>query len=157
LRQAIQLAGVTGSWCLPITFNYHAEALLGLGRYKEALYSAKQALVLGEEDKTPEYIGMAWRTLGMVADKLRKPFRTRDRETRKFRNYDANACFAKSEKIFAEAEIEMERARTLREWAKHIIKRGDPEKAAELWQQARTIFAKLGAELEVQRMSNLPG
>jgi predicted ATPase/class 3 adenylate cyclase len=156
LQQAIQLAGVTGSWCLPITFNYHAEALLGLGRYKEALYSAKQALVLGEEDKTPEYIGMAWRTLGMVADKLRKPFRTRDRETRKFKNFDANACFAKSEKIFAEAEIEMERARTLREWAKSRLRVENQEQAQKMWREAREIFAKLGADMEVQRMADLP-
>src|SRR5215207_5327311 len=157
LRQAIRLAGITGSWCMPITFNYHAEALIGLERYEEALYSAQQALALGEEDKTPEYIGMAWRTLGILSDKLDKPIRLKDRETHQNIEYDADACFNKSERIFAEAEIEMERARTLREWAKHIIKRGDPEKAAELWQQARTIFAKLGAELEVQRMSNLPG
>lgn len=156
LRQAIQLAGVTGSWCLPITFNYHAEALLGLDRYKEALYSAKQALVLGEEDKTPEYIGLAWRTLGMVTEKLGKPFRLRDRETRKFVDYDANACFAKSVKIFAEAEIEMERARTLREWAKSSFRTGNHEQAEKMWQESRGIFAKLGADMEVQRMATPP-
>ena len=156
LRQALQLAGVTGSWCLPITFNYHAEALLGLGRYKEALYSAKQALVLGEEDQTPEYIGMAWRTLGMVSEKLGKPYRSRDRETRKFMNYDADTCFARSEKIFAEAEIEMERARTLREWARYASRIGDHAQAEKRWQAAREIFARLGADLEVQRMASAP-
>ncbi len=72
LRQAIQLAGISGSWCMPICFNYHAEALLGLGRHQEALYSAEQALFLGEEGKTPEYIGMAWRTLGMACEKLNR-------------------------------------------------------------------------------------
>ena len=156
LRQAIQLAGVTGSWCLPITFNYHAEALLGLGRYRQALYSAKQALVLGEEDKTPEYIGMAWRTLGMVTEKLGKPFRSRDRSTRKFVDHDPESCFARSEKIFAEAEIDMERARTLREWAKSLFRTGESARAEALWTQAREIFMKLGAEKEVERMANLP-
>jgi tetratricopeptide (TPR) repeat protein len=141
---------------LPITFNYHAEALLGLGRYKEALYSAKQALVLGEEDQTPEYIGMAWRTLGMVSEKLGKPYRSRDRETRKFMNYDADTCFARSEKIFAEAEIEMERARTLREWARYASRMGDHAQAEKRWQAARDIFARLGADLEVQRMASAP-
>ncbi len=156
LRQAIQLAGVNGSWCLPITFNYHAEALLGLGRHQEALYSAKQALVLGEEDKTPEYIGMAWRTLGMVAGRVGKPIRLRDRETLRFRNHSADACFAKSETIFAEAEIDMERARTLREWAKATFRKGEQARAEKMWQDSREIFSRLGAEREVERMANLP-
>ena len=157
LRQAIQLAGITGSWCLPIAFNDYAEALIGLGRYEEGLYSAEQALFMGEEDKTPEYVGMAWRTLGMASDKLGKPFRLRDRETRQLVDYDAQACFRKSEQIFAEAEIEMEQARTLREWAAYILRTGDPEEATNMWQRARDIFAKLGADVEVERMANLPG
>jgi tetratricopeptide (TPR) repeat protein len=156
LRQAIQLAGVNGSWCLPITFNYHAEALLGLGRYKEALYSAKQALALGEEAKTPEYIGLAWRALGMVSEKLGKPILIRDRETLKLMDYDTEACFVKSEQIFAEAEIDMERARTLREWAKSALRVGDQDRAEKMWQESREIFSKLGADMEVQRMANLP-
>ena len=153
LRQAIQLAGMNGSWCLPIAFNDHAEALIGLDRYEEALYSAEQALFLGEEDKTPEYIGMAWRTLGLACDKLGKPFSLRDRETRQMIEYDARACFSKSEKIFAEAEIEMERARTLREWARHEFRMNNRDQAAKMWEDAREIFAKLGADMEVQRMN----
>ena len=156
LRQAIQLAGITGSWCLPIAFNDHAEALIGLGRYKEALYSAEQALFIGEEDKTPEYIGMAWRTLGKVSEKLGTPISLRDRATREMIHYEANTCFSKSETIFAEGEIDMERARTLREWATYKLKTGDQEEAAKMWQEAREIFAKLGADMEVQRMSNPP-
>lgn len=157
LRQAIELAGPTGSWCLPVTFNYHAEALLGLGRYKEALYSARQSLVLGEEDKTREYIGIAWRTLGMVAEKMGKPIRLRDRETRQMTDYDVDACFGRSEKIFADVEMEMERARTLREWAKAGFRAGNQEQAEQLWQESREIFARLGADLEVQRMTTPPG
>jgi predicted ATPase/class 3 adenylate cyclase len=156
LRQAIQLAGITGSWCMPMAFNDHAEALIGLGRYEEALHSAKQALFLSEEDKTPEYIGMAWRTLGMVSEQLNKPISLRDRTTREILYYDANACFDKSETIFAEGEIDMERARTLREWATYKLKRGDREEAKKMWREARGIFAKLGANMEVQRMMKLP-
>ena len=156
LRQAIQLAGLNGSWCMPITFNYHAEALVGLGRYQEALYSAQQALVLGAEDSTPEYIGMAWRALGIVSDKFSQPISVKDPEIRQGATYDADTCFRKSEKIFAEAEIEIERARTLREWAKYRFQSGDQEQAAKMWQEARDIFASLGAEMEVQRMSYPP-
>jgi len=156
LRQAIQLAGINGSWCMPITFNYYAEALVGLGRYEEALYSAQQALVLGAEDKTPEYTGTAWRALGIVSEKFSEPIHVKDPELRQDAIYDANTCFSKSEKIFAEAEIEMERARTLREWAKYQFKTGNPEQAERMWQDSREIFARLGAEKEVQRMANPP-
>ena len=55
LLDAIRLAGITGSWCMPIAFNYHAEALTGLGNFEEAFYSARQALALAEEDKAPEF------------------------------------------------------------------------------------------------------
>jgi len=128
-----------------------------LGRYEEALYSAEQALFLSEEDKTPEYIGMAWRTLGMTCEKLDKPLSLRDRETRQMINYDARTCFNKSERIFAEAEIESERARTLREWAKYEFKIGNQEQSTRMWQEARAIFTKLGAEMEVQRMRDFLG
>jgi tetratricopeptide (TPR) repeat protein len=156
LRQAIQLAGLTGSWCLPITFNYHGEALLGLERYEEAFYSTQQALILAEEDKTPEYIGMAWRTLGMVSEKIGKPILVKDPETRQTVTVDADACFSKSEAIFVQAEIEVERARTLREWAKYAFRNGDSEQAARRWKEAREIFAKLGVDLEVKRMDRPP-
>jgi tetratricopeptide (TPR) repeat protein len=156
LRQAIELAGTTGSWCLPITYNDHAEALIGLSRYEDAMHSAQQALFLAEDDKTPEYIGMAWRTLGKVSLKLDKPFRLRERDTQQMRDYDARACFEKSEKIFAEAEIDMERARTLREWAKYEFQMNNRDRAIRMWQESRDIFSKLGAEREVQRMAVLP-
>lgn len=155
LRQAIQMAGVTGSWCMPLTFNYHAESLIGQGRYEEAFYSARQALVLGEEDKSPEYIGMAWRTLGVICDRTDDVVRFSDWETREMGEYDAATCFDRSVKIFVEAEIEMERARTLREWARHEFKRGNREEALKMWKEARDIFAGLGAEMEVGRMKDL--
>ena len=157
LHEAIQLAGITGSWCMPMAFNDYAEALIGLSRYEEALYSAEQALFLSEEDKTPEYIGMAWRTLGTVSERLDQPIRVRDRATREIVHYDANTCFAKSEAIFVEGEIDMERARTLRAWAMYKLKTGDQEEAHRMWQEAREIFARLGANMEVQRMTDLPG
>ncbi len=156
LRQAIRMAGITGSWCMPITFNYHAESLIGLGRYEEALYSARQALALAEEDKTPEYIGMAWRTLGMVAGKTGNPIRIKDRQTHQDKEHDAAACFSASEKILSGAEIEMEQARTLREWARYEYGRGNREQGAMLWREASHIFSKLGAQMEVKRMRKLP-
>src|SRR5262249_45832548 len=134
----------------------YAEALIGLDHYEEALYFAEQALFMGEEDKTPEYVGMAWRTLGMTTEKLGRPFSLRDRATYQMIEYDASACFSKSEQIFAEAEIEMERARTLREWSTYLFKTGDQQAATKMWQEAREIFSNLGADMEVQRMNRQP-
>jgi Predicted ATPase len=158
LQQAIQLAGSTGSWCLPITLNDHAEALIGLERYAEALDSAEQALLLAEKDGAPEYMGMAWRTLGLACEKLGKPIRLdslKDREPRKALEYDARACFSKSEAIFTEAEIEVEHARTLREWARYELRLGNKESGLRMWHEARKIFEELGARWEVERMATL--
>jgi len=156
LRQAIQLAGITGSWCMPLTFNQRAQALIGLGRYEEAFYSARQALVLAEEDQTPEFIGMAWRTMGVICDKTHDVVRFSDWETHELEEYDAETCFNKSASIFIEAEIELEHAHTLREWARYKFKLGDREQGEKMWQEARDIFANIGAQLEVERMNTLP-
>jgi hypothetical protein len=99
---------------------------------------------------------MAWRTLGMVAEKLGKPVSLKDRQTSQIIDYDLEACFDRSAKIFADAEIEMEKARTLREWAKASFRSGNPEQGERLWYESRQIFARLGADLEVQRMESPP-
>jgi tetratricopeptide (TPR) repeat protein len=141
---------------MPLTFNYRAEALIGLGKYDEAFYSARQALVLAEEDNAPEYIGMAWRTLAMTSDRLGKPVHFSDWETHQPGDHDAETCFSKSLKIFTDAEIDMERARTLREWAHFQFKRGNKEEGERMWQEARDIFTSIGAHQEVERMLALP-
>ena len=156
LQEVIRMAGTTGSWCLPNTYNYYAEALLGLGKDEEAVYAAQQGLALGIEDGAPENIGGAWRALGIVAGKTGKPIKIRDRETGQLIDYDARTSFAKSEKIYADAEIDGERARTLREWARYELKNGDTKQGKNLWKKARDLFDKLGARMEVDRMKELP-
>jgi predicted ATPase/class 3 adenylate cyclase len=157
LRQAIQLAGITGSWCMPSAFDQRAQALIGLGRYDEAFYSARQALVLGEEDENPEYVGMVWRTMGKICAATNDVIRFSDWETHKMGEYDAETCFSKSAKILTDAEIEVERARTLRDWAKYKLNSGDHEQGRKLWEEAREIFSELGARMEVERMNIPPG
>lgn len=152
LRQVIQLTGITGSWYLPNTYNYYAEALLGLDRFEEAAFAAQQGLAQSIEDGSPENIAGAWRALGLVAGKTGIAIEVKDRETGQSVEHDARACFANSEKIFREAEIHGERARTLREWARYEFNKDNKEEAARMWQEAQDIFAKLGAELEVRRM-----
>jgi class 3 adenylate cyclase/predicted ATPase len=156
LQEVIRMAGATGSWCLPNTYNYYAEALLGLDKDELAIYAAQQALSLGIEDGTPENIGGAWRSLGMVAGKTGKTIKLRDKETGQLMDFDARTSFAKSEKVFAEAEINGERARTLREWARYELKNGDKKQGKTLWKKSRDLYVKLGAQLEVDRMNELP-
>jgi len=150
------MAGVTGSWVMPLAFNYRAEALLGLERHDEAFYSARQALVLAEEDKTPEYIGGAWRTLGMICGAMDDTVEFSDWETHQPGEYDADACFGISMQILTYAEIDPERARTLREWARYKLKAGDKENGTKMWQEALDLFVKLGAQKEIERMKDLP-
>ncbi len=156
LREVIRMAGTTGSWCLPNTFNYYAEALLGLGKDQEAIYAAQQGLALGIEDGAPENIGGAWRALGIVAGKTGKAIRIKDKETGQSIDYEARTLFVKSEKVYAEAEIDGERARTLREWARYEFKNGDKKQGKKLWKKARELFDKLGAQMEIERMKELP-
>lgn len=156
LRRVIELTGITGSWYLSNTYNYYAEALLGLGRVDEAQFAAQQGLAQSIEEESPESIGGAWRALGLVTAADGRTVKIKDRQTAETIEYDSATCFARSEKIFAELEIDTERARTLREWAKYEYKTNNAERGMELWQQARAIFEKLGAHLEVERMKELP-
>jgi tetratricopeptide (TPR) repeat protein len=155
LRQVIRLTGINGSWFLPNTYNYYAEALLGLERNEEAAFAAYQGLVQSLEYNSLESIGGAWRVLGLVGAKTGKPVRLKDRQTGQWIDYDARACFTRSEKIFSDAEINGEWARTLREWAKYELEEGNTQAARRMWQRAREIFEKLGADLEVQRMDQV--
>ena len=156
LRQAISLAGITGSWCMPLAFSYISEALLGLDKNDEAFYFARQALVLAEEDKTPEYTGMAWRMLGMVCSKTNDTVQFSDWETHEKREHNAESCFEKSIQILTDAGIEAERARTLREWARFELQHGNKESGEKKWNESRDIFVELDAQLEVERMKDLP-
>jgi hypothetical protein len=89
----------------------------------------------------------------MVSEKIGKPIRLRETGLGELIDFPAEECFRKSVEIFAETEIEGERARTLREWARYEFKTGNKQRAAKMWQDARDIFAKIGAEMEVQRMN----
>ena len=148
LREAIQLAGTAGSYVLPQTYGYLAEACVGQHKSEEASAAAQQALALGQGSETPEDIGVAWRALGMICEQTGRPISVADQNI----SYQAEGCFEQSAKILLEAGLDGERARTLREWAQYERRRGNQEKGAALWQEARATFEKLGARLEVARM-----
>jgi predicted ATPase/DNA-binding XRE family transcriptional regulator len=156
LRKSIEMAGTAGSWCLPNTYVYLAEAYLGQKTIEKALDAALHALELAQESKTPEYIGGAWRVLGMVAVQMKKSIKARRDEKDTPTDYDARDCFKVSEEIFSKAAILSEKARTLREWARYELRLGNREKGRTLWYEARKIFEELGVWLEVERMATMP-
>ncbi len=156
LRQAIYKAETTGSgYGLSETYSYLAEACLGQGKVDEALAAARRALVLGQDKEDQFSIAAAWRALGKVVSRLPEPIAIEDEHDSQIGVYDAAACFAESIRICTETGMEGERARALRAWATHELARGDRSQGEAMWQEARQIFAQLGADLEVERMQNM--
>jgi predicted ATPase/class 3 adenylate cyclase len=161
LRQVINMAGSAGADVLSDTYRLLARALLGQSKCVEAFAAARQALELGQQAGVQEYIGAAWRVLGLVAAQehiaISNPplpaARARGANRESGLDYAA-VCFAESLRIFTEAGMEGERAQTLRAWATYELKRGDLAAGQGMWDEARAIFARLGAELEVARMDS---
>ncbi|MGB7924264.1 MAG: tetratricopeptide repeat protein, partial [Pyrinomonadaceae bacterium] len=140
LRAAIALVGASGYNGLSETYRFLAEACLGEGKTAEALEAAKAALMFGQKAGNQEFVGGAWRALGLVAARLHEPVSIDDRV------YEPTACFAESLRIFTEVGMEAERARTLRDWASYENERGDSGRGLAMWQESREIFSRLGIE-----------
>lgn len=139
LRAAIELASA-GYNGLSETYRFLAEACLGAGKTIDALEAARAALMFGRETGNQEFVGGAWRALGLVAARLRAAVSFNE-ET-----YEPWECFAESLRIFTEVGMEAERARTLRDWASYEQQRGDSRRGQAMWQEAREIFSRLGIE-----------
>ncbi len=154
LSEAVKLAGAAGSWVLALTYASLAQAYSGQDRTEEALAAAEQALELGQADDAPEYIGLAWRALGMIAAQTGGTVSARESDPAHTKSYSAGECFERSAAALTEAGLDGERARTLREWAKFELGQGNKEKGLAMWGEARATFANLDALREVERMDN---
>jgi class 3 adenylate cyclase/tetratricopeptide (TPR) repeat protein len=152
LRQVIEMAGTSGLDVLSSTHSFLAKACLGQGKTGEALEAAQRALSLAEETGSQDDLGVAWRALGRVASAAGEPIQIRIGGQDIPQTFTAAASFEESERIFIEIEREDERARTLRERAKHELGQGNQEQGQRLWEEARQIFTQLGALAEVERM-----
>lgn len=153
LRQVIEMASTSGLGVLSETYRALAEACLYQGNKRDALGAAQQALVLGREVSSQDYIAAAWRVLGLVSIFQEERVRAIISEDA---TYDGEGCFAESLRICDEGNLEGEKARTLRAWARYKLAQGDRSEAERLWQEAHDIFERLGAILEAERMSQLP-
>jgi predicted ATPase len=155
LRRVIEMAATSPLGELSETYRYLAEACLGQSNVEDALDAAQEALALAKEANSPDYIAGAWRVLGQIAAETAKPI-TIASDGSAPTTHDARACFAESVRIAEEGEMDGERARTLREWAKHELQHGDATRGATMWQEARDLFVQLTASFEAERMSDLP-
>ena len=156
LRQVINLSAVSGLGVLSETYRNLAEACLNLGKVEDAFDAAKRALELGRAVESQEYIAAAWRVLGQVAAQRKPAGNAPNGASDKSKMVEPVACFTESLRVSRDASLEAEKARTLRAWARYELARGDSGKGAGMWAEARDIFARLGAELEAQRMDDLP-
>jgi class 3 adenylate cyclase/tetratricopeptide (TPR) repeat protein len=147
LRQAVALAGPAGHFALSMIYCYLAESFWGQGKNEEALPTALNALGLGQKTENQDYIANAWRTLGLVAS------RSGGRLLVDGRTRTAAECFAESLRVYTEMGAAAERARTLRDWARHEMSAGDPARGREMWRESREIFTRLGMSRELGRMT----
>jgi predicted ATPase len=145
LRQSIELATAAGYVGLSENYRFLAEALLGRGSLDEAKGAALRALELCREVENHEHLAEAWRVLGLVASDSESDIEI-DGETR-----DPAACFSQSLSIFSRIKMEAERARTLRDWARHELAHGDPERGRQLLDEARDSFRRLHMRHELER------
>jgi serine/threonine protein kinase/tetratricopeptide (TPR) repeat protein len=147
LRQTIEMGTAAGYVGLSENYRFLAEALLGQGRLEEAMEAARRALELGREIENQEHVAEAWRALGLVASRAGETVKHGGREM------DAAACFAESLTVFTSIQMEAERARTLRDWARHELRHGDRERGLKLRHEARETFGRLRMSLELERMA----
>jgi predicted ATPase len=150
LLKVVEMSQISGLSILSDTHRCLAEAYLGQGKTGKAKSAAEQALMLGQEVKSSDYIAAAWRVLGMVAARDEISVLVSGKA------YTADECFNESLRITIENQLEAKRAVTLRAWALADLQH-DPDAAQERWYEARKIFEELGAYLEVERMAVMPG
>lgn len=170
LRKVIEALEATGWGGLGETYFYLSIATSKQGNYNDALAAAEKALSLGQEREQMEFVGAAWRALGMISAQAAHPIMIgerrytgrllggdtgkliRSRYTGELHHYRPEECFKNSLDIFTEIGIKREVAFTLREWAQYELNKGLREAAQQHWSEAREIFKNLRLDKELERM-----
>jgi class 3 adenylate cyclase/predicted ATPase len=155
LLQALQIAE-SDDWAeRSLIYSRLSAAHLGQRDLASAWDMVQQALALAQ---TPAEQGAAWRAAGLVQIEneksgIDKPTAAVNQiVNRQSSIINVETCFAESVRIFAEAGLQGERARTLREWAHHEIARGNRAGGELLWREVRAVFVRLGMDGEVSAM-----
>lgn len=119
------------------THRFLAEAQLALGRIDEAGRSAQQALDLARFDENPDHLGHAWRAVGLVGAAQSSHDGAPSPEV------DPATCLVTAVDVFAEAEMERDRAIALRDLASFLSAQGDDDRAASTVREVREILERL--------------
>jgi len=149
IRQSLERVGRGRTHFLPLTYVFLSEALLGQEKCQEACEACQTGLRLAQESNQPDVISAAYRVLGnCVAMHIKhgKPFAE---------EFQPEKCYRESIRIAEGIGSEVDKARTLRDWASTERAHGNLERAATLRAEALSLFKKLGMDLEVQRMEKL--
>ena len=136
-------------WMLAETYRLLATACLEQTQMEEALDAAQQSVARSIEIDAAEFTGPALRVLGEVLARLDVTVSVRGSDT------DALSCFKESLDILVQADMDAERARTLRAWARYEHARGNQTGAEQMWDEARTLFTDLHLDGELERMTAL--
>ncbi len=155
LREAIAIAENAKMGMLSETYRMLGEACLGQAKADEALEAALRALALGQQFDAQDNIAGAWRTLGLVAAFRQAPVVVPTGEESS-EPFAAAACFEHSLEVYTRIGMEGEQGSTLRSWATYELEHGDRARGEEMWNQAREIFTRLGAQHLVEAMASLP-
>ena len=149
LLRAIELSQSLSSFVLPESVRFLAEARLGLGRVEEAAHDALRSLEMALEAGDPEVAGAAWRALGSIASRAGRV------DTPEGETLDAEGCFERSSQTFSSIGARGENARTLREWGRYEMARGELERGRALLARAAAIFNDLNMSLESARVGEI--
>jgi tetratricopeptide (TPR) repeat protein len=154
LREVLRRTDNPTWFLLTEVYRSLALACLGQNRRDEALSAGLRALDLARKAHLNEHIGRAWRVLGRVSAAYNPqtegiPVVVDGKEC------SAHACYAASLQIFVEMGAASEQGHTARELASYELEHGERREGIRLWQEARDLFARLGLEMEVERMDRL--
>jgi tetratricopeptide (TPR) repeat protein len=137
LKKIIAEVGDHGHFLVPEMYRFLTESLIGQGKFKEALETAKKSLTLSEESESREMIGEAWRVLGISLSCLKQDTLVSDKKI------SPEDCFRKSLTIFEEIGMEANYAQVLDNFASHKLSVGETEKAGELAAREQEISNRL--------------
>ncbi|MGI8467345.1 MAG: hypothetical protein ACR2N3_02725 [Pyrinomonadaceae bacterium] len=135
--KAVELMGDSRHFVFWEIYQDLARCFLAQELEREALEAVRISLNAAEELKSPEAVGKAWRVLGTIAARLQKSVVYNAKE------FTASECFTKSLHIFDEIKMEVEKGRTLRDFARYENKNGNLQKARKMMDEAEGIFTRL--------------
>ncbi|MCP4360732.1 MAG: tetratricopeptide repeat protein [Chloroflexi bacterium] len=146
LRRSIALTPADGAFYLAFSQAKLAHACALLGQIDEAINLAQAALNQALATESHDDIVAAWLALAQVTA-VAGPMIIQGKTT------TTNQCYAQSVRVCTEAGMDVERAHALWAWGHYHQQQKDAAQAETLWQEARSIFARLDLRHWLARMA----